>query len=201
MNTNVKLILASKSTYRAQLLQSAGVEFHIDPANIDERAVEEPLLNSGMDGADIPMILAQAKAMDVSKKNPSTVIIGSDQTLSFRGELLHKPKNMDEARRRLLLLSGKAHELNSAVVLVKNGELLWQYSDVSTIKFRHLDPAFIGRHLAKVGKQALTSVGAYQIEGMGVNLIEEIKGDFFSIMGLPLISLLEQLRQLELIDG
>jgi septum formation protein len=195
------LILASKSPYRAQILSSAGVEFKVRPALIDERAVEAPLIESNQDPTDISLVLAQAKAMTVSEKIEDAVVIGSDQTLTFENQLLHKPQNMDQARRRLLLLSGKTHTLNSAVALAKNGEILWYHTDTATIAFRDLDPVFIGRHLAKVGDKALTSVGAYQIEGEGVQLFDSIKGDFFAIMGLPLIPLLKILRELEIIDG
>ena len=199
--TKPQLILASKSKYRTQLLKAAGVEFTSQPAPIDERAVEEPLLKSEVDSSDIALVLAQAKALSVSEENREAIVIGSDQTLTFDNQLLHKPENMEEARRRLLLLSGRTHQLTSAIALAKDGEIIWQFADTSTIKFRKLDPGFVGRHLASVGEAALTSVGAYQIEGLGVNLFEKIDGDFFSIMGLPIIPLLEKLRDLEIIDG
>lgn len=195
------IILASKSVYRAELLTNAGVNFISESASINERDVEAPLLEAGLGGADIADVLAIAKASDVSARNPSAYVIGSDQTLSLGEELLHKPEDMEAARRRLLALSGKAHQLNSAVVIVKDGEVLWSHTETSTIHFRDLDPGFIGRHLAAVGEKALTSVGAYQIEGMGVQLFEKIEGDFFSIMGLPLLPLLAELRCLKLVDG
>ena len=201
MSTKHKLILASQSPYRAQILRQAGVEFEVKPANIDERAVEEPLLVADCDVTDIPLILAQAKAMDVSEGISEAIVIGSDQTLTFDNQLLHKPENMEQARRRLLALSGKSHQLTSAVVLAKDGEILWHYTDTAIITFRKLDPVFVGQHLARVGEAALTSVGAYQIEGEGVQLFDKINGDFFSILGLPLIPLLKKLRELEIIDG
>ncbi len=199
--TKPQLILASKSPYRAQLLKAAGVEFTAQPASIDERAVEQTLLQSDLDSGDIALVLAQAKALSISEENREAIVIGSDQTLTFENKLLHKPENMEEARRRLLLLSGRTHQLTSAIALAKGGEIIWQFADTSTIKFRKLDPAFVGRHLASVGEVALTSVGAYQIEGLGVNLFEKIDGDFFSVMGLPIIPLLDELRNLEIIDG
>jgi len=201
MSQKPNLILASKSTYRAQLLSAAGVRFTVQPAAIDERAVEAPLLAADMNNEDIALVLAQAKAMAVSEKIGDAIVIGADQTLTFRDRLLHKPQNMEQARRRLLLLSGKTHHLNSAVSLAKNGKIIWHFCDKSEIKFRKLQPEFIGRHLAEVGDKALDSVGAYQIEGQGVQLFEEIIGDFFSIMGLPLLPLLKKLRDLELMDG
>jgi len=196
-----KIILASKSPYRAQLLSAAGLKFEIHPASIDERFIETSLLDSDLDVEDVADVLAQTKAVSISEEFPEAWVIGSDQTLTLDGQLLHKPENMEEARRRLLLLSGKSHQLNSAVALARGGKIVWHHTDKATITFRALTPEFIGRHLANVGKVALTSVGAYQIEGEGIQLFEHIEGEYFSIMGLPLIALLKQLRQLEIIDG
>ncbi|MDJ0614328.1 MAG: Maf-like protein [Rhizobiaceae bacterium] len=195
-----EIVLASKSQYRAELLTNAGVEFATESANIDEREVEAPLIEADLGGADIAEVLAIAKAMDVSQRNPGKTVIGSDQTLSLEGRLLHKPEDMAAARQRLLDLSGKSHELNSSVALVKDGENIWTYTESSIITFRDLDPGFIGRHVADVGEKILTSVGAYQIEGKGVQLFEKVEGDFFSIMGLSLLPLLAELRRLGLLD-
>lgn len=194
------LILASGSRYRAQMLRNAGIEFAVEPAQLDERAVEQPLVDSGADAADIAVVLAQAKADEVSGRFSSVVVIGSDQTLELAGELLHKPADMEEARRRLLALSGRTHQLHTAICLIRDGEVLWSHLETSHIRFRQLDPGFIGRHLARVGDKALTSVGAYQVEGEGAQLIESIEGDFFSIIGLPLLPLIGQLRSLGLLD-
>jgi septum formation protein len=196
-----RLILASASPYRAAMLANAGVQVEKIPAAIDERAVEETLEKSVLSPADIAQVLAQAKAEEVSSRCPDACVIGSDQTLSLEGVILHKPASMDAAIDRLMALSGKTHSLNSAVCLVRNGEVLWTHVETTHITFRKLDPAFIGRHLGRVGKKALTSVGAYQIEGEGAQLIEHIDGDFFSIIGLPLLPLLEQLRKQGIIDG
>lgn len=195
-NKELEIILASQSKYRAELLKNAGIKFIQQSAEIDERAIEQPLLETSMNAADIAEILAIAKATDVSDKYTNSWVIGSDQTLSLDGELLHKPKDMEEARQRLLKLSGRTHELNSAVAIVKNGEVVWSIVDKSVITFRQLTPKFIGQHLADVGDVVQSSVGAYQIEGKGVQLFEKIEGDFFSIMGLPLLPLLAQLRML-----
>lgn len=195
--TSLPIILASQSEHRAILLSNAGIKFKQQSADIDERAIEEPLLKAQLSAADIAEILAIAKASDVSKQNVDSIVIGSDQTLSFNGKLLHKPKDMEEARRRLLELSGHSHELNSSVALVKNDEVLWTYTDKAIITFRDLSPKFIGNHLAQVGDKILSSVGAYQIEGEGVQLFKKIEGDFFTIMGLPLLPLLSKLRTLK----
>jgi septum formation protein len=108
---------------------------------------------------------------------------------------------MEGARRHLLALSGKTHQLNSAAVLVRNGEVLWRHVGIANLTMRKLEPAFIGRHLARVGDKALSSVGAYQIEGEGIQLFEKVEGDYFTIVGLPLLPLLSELRRLGAIDG
>ncbi len=197
----VRLILASASPWRATMLKNAGLAIETIPANIDERAIEAALDGTGTTPKEVALILSQAKAQEVSERHPSAFVIGSDQTLSFNDEILHKPANMEEAARRLLLLSGQTHILNSAVALANRGETVWSHVATSRITFRTLDPGFIGRHLAAVGKNALGSVGAYQIEGMGAQLIETFEGDFFSVIGLPLLPVLEELRQRKLIDG
>lgn len=199
--TSTQLVLASKSPYRAQLLKNVGLTVESQPSNVDERAVEAPLLKADLEPGDVAEILAQAKATNVSEKFPDAYVIGCDQTLSLEGELLHKPADMAQARHRLLQISGKTHQLNSAVVLVRNGEILWSHVEIARMKMRDLDPGFIGRHLAKVGDIALTSVGAYQIEAEGLQLFEEIKGDYFTIMGLPLLPLLSELRKRKLMDA
>ncbi len=198
--TEATLILASGSRYRAEMLRNAGIEFAVEPARLDERAVEQPLVDSGADAADIAVVLAQAKADEVSGRFSSAVVIGSDQTLELAGELLHKPADMEAARRRLLALSGRTHQLHTAICLMRAGEVLWSHLETSHIRFRELEPGFVGRHLARVGDKALTSVGGYQVEGEGAQLIESIEGDFFSIIGLPLLPLIGQLRALGLLD-
>ena len=204
MNTsstaNCPLILASQSPYRAAMLANAGLEFATEAADIDERSVEAPLLEAGMDATDIAEVLALAKAREVSSRFAGKLIIGADQTLGLDGELLHKPADMEDARRRLLQLSGRTHQLNSAVCVVRDDEVLWSHVEICRVHFRDLDPGFVGRHMAQVREAALSSVGAYHIEGRGAQLVEKIEGDFFSVMGLPLLPLLACLRRLEMID-
>jgi septum formation protein len=193
------LILASASSHRALLLANAGVEFDVEPARIDERQVELSL--AGADPARIAAVLARAKALEVSGRLPSRPVIGCDQMLSLDAKVLHKPADMTAARDRLLQLSGRDHVLDSAVCLVFDGKTLWEHVERATIRFRSLDAGFVDRHLAAVGKTALSSVGAYQIEGRGIQLIEHVDGDFFSIVGLPLLPLLARLRQLGILDA
>ncbi|TWG50105.1 MULTISPECIES: Maf-like protein [unclassified Aminobacter] len=195
------IVLASGSPFRKKMLADAGLDFIQDRPQIDERAVEKAVEGSGLTPEDLASILAEAKALDVSQRQPGKIVIGTDQTLSLGDEVLHKPKDMEEARRRLLALSGKTHQLNSAIVLVRDGEVLWRHVGIARLTMRQLDPGFIGRHLSRVGDKALSSVGAYQIEGEGIQLFESIKGDHFTIVGLPLLPLLDQLRHLGAIDG
>ena len=196
-----KLILASGSPFRLAMLKNAGIDVEAVPAKVDERALEAPLKNSGTSPEDVAAILAEAKATEVSGRLAGALVLGCDQTLSLGDEVFHKPANMEGARRHLLALSGKTHQLNSAAVLVRDGSVLWRHVGIANLTMRKLDPAFIGRHLARVGAKALSSVGAYQIEGEGIQLFEKVDGDHFTIVGLPLLPLLAELRSLGAIDG
>jgi septum formation protein len=196
-----RLVLASSSPFRKALLDGAGLSFETRTAEIDERSVETPLVKSGVGPQDVALVLAEAKALDASARHPQALIIGADQTLSLGDELLHKPPDMDAARNHLLKLSGRTHQLNSAVVLARDNETIWRHVETADMTMRDLDPGFIGRYLSRVGDKALQSVGAYQLEGEGVQLFKTIKGDYFTIIGLPLLPLLAELRRLEVIDG
>ncbi len=196
-----KLILASGSPFRKAMLVNAGIDVEAVPAEIDERSVEAPLQDSGVAPEDVAAILAEAKAVEVSERRPGALVLGCDQTLSLGDRLFHKPADMEGARRHLLALSGMTHQLNSAAVLVRSGEVLWRHVGIANLTMRRLDPAFIGRHLARVGDRALSSVGAYQIEGEGIQLFEKVEGDHFTIVGLPLLPLLAELRRLGAMDG
>lgn len=195
------IILASGSPFRKKMLEDAGIAFSVEKPQIDERAVEAAVEGSGVAPEDLALILAEAKALDVSERRPGALVIGCDQTLSLGDAVLHKPADMEEARRRLLVLSGKTHQLNSAVVLAQSGAVLWRHASIARMTMRLLDPGFVGRHLSRVGEKALQSVGAYQIEGEGIQLFEAIEGDLFTIVGLPLLPLLAKLRELGAIDG
>jgi septum formation protein len=196
-----RIVLASGSQFRKSMLEAAGVDIDVVPAKIDERTVEKTLEGTGASPEDVAQVLAEAKALDVSERQPGRLVLGCDQTLSMGDELFHKPKDMEDARRHLLKLSGKTHQLNSAAVLARNGEALWRDVGIARLTMRKLEPGFIGRHLARVGPMALNSVGAYQIEGEGIQLFEKIEGDHFTIVGLPLLPLLKELRAMGAIDG
>lgn len=195
------IVLASGSPYRLRMLEAAGVAAEAVSADIDERSVEAALADTGATPADVALVLAEAKALDVSARRSGALVIGADQVLSIDDEILHKPADMEDARRRLLRLSGQTHFLDSAVVLARDGETLWRHVARAGMTMRKLSPQFIGRHLARVGDSVLSSVGAYQVEGEGIQLFEAVDGDFFSIVGLPLLPLLAALRERGAVDA
>lgn len=195
------IVLGSASRFRRRLLENAGLAVAVDPPRIDERMAEKAVEGTGLTPAELAEILAEAKATEVSARNPGHLVIGCDQTMSLEDRLFHKPKDMEEARRHLLALSGRTHELHSAVVLARDGGPIWRHVSTARLTMRALEPAFIGRHLARVGEKAMESVGAYQIEGEGIQLFEAVEGDHFTIVGLPLLPLLAALRRLDAIDG
>ncbi|MGQ7790778.1 Maf family protein [Faunimonas sp. B44] len=194
------LILASSSPTRARLLSEAGLMFDVRPAELDERAAEEPLRQAGAPPEDLAMALALAKAQMVSERFPGDLVIGADQTLDLDGEAFSKPHDMEAARRQLLRLSGRTHHLHAAAACARNGEIVWSHSETAELTMRPFGPVFVGRYLAAVGERALGSVGAYQIEGRGIQLFSRIDGDFFAVLGLPLLPLLEFLRHEGLVE-
>jgi septum formation protein len=197
---NDQIILASTSPFRRDMLAAAGIAVQGVAPGIDERAVEQAT-GGELAPDDLALLLAEAKAVDVSETHPGAWVIGSDQTLSLGDEVLHKSKDIEDARRKLLRLSAKTHHLNSAVVLARGGQAVWRHVSVARMTMRPLSPEFIGRYLSRVGEPALRSVGAYQIEGEGIQLFSEIEGDHFTIVGMPLLPLLAELRRVGAIDG
>ncbi|TDK30378.1 Maf-like protein [Rhizobium deserti] len=193
------LVLASSSPFRRMLMENAGLSFESHPAKIDERKIEATLGVSGPD--QVALSLARAKALDVSSRFQDRLIIGSDQTMSLGSRVFHKPRSLAEARENLLALSSATHRLNSAVALVRNGEVVWEHVSYADLTVRELSGQFVDRYLARVGDKVLGSVGAYQLEGEGIQLFSRIDGDYFTILGLPMLPLLQQLRLLEAIDG
>ena len=189
------LILASNSQARRMLLENAGLLFAAIGSDVDERAAEAPLLEAGAGADDIAAVLAEAKALDVSEKHPGALVIGCDSTVGMHGERFTKPDDMAAARRQLLALQGETHQLHSAVALARGGETLWRHTDTAYMTMRELTPQDVGRYLAEVGERALASVGCYQLEGPGIQLFDKIEGDYFTILGLPLLPLLARLRQ------
>jgi septum formation protein len=196
-----EIILASGSAARQMLLADAGIPFTAVRPETDERAIEAAVDSSGVTPADLATILAEAKATEVSLRHPRALVIGADQTMALGDLLFHKPTDMDGARRHLLALSGKTHELHSAVVIAQAGLAVWRHVDTARLSVRELSPEFIGRYLSAVGDKVLQSVGGYQIEGRGIQLFERVEGGHFTIVGLPLLPLLAALRERGAIDG
>ena len=195
------LILASQSPFRRMLMDNAGLVFEAEAARIDERAVEAALAARNPSPQDVAETLAIEKARNVSARHPGALVIGSDQTLSLEGLVFHKPADMAEAKSHLASMSGRTHSLNCGIALVRDGETVWSHVSVAHLTMRPLSEDFIDRHLARVGEKVLASVGAYQLEGEGVQLFERIDGDYFTILGLPLLPLLAKLRDLGAIDA
>ena len=195
------LILASGSSARAEMLEAAGIPFEIDKPTLDERAVEAPLRAAGADGAQIAAALAQAKALEVSARRPGRYVLGGDQTLQIGADLLSKPEGRAGARDHLRLLSGRSHQLHAAAALARDGQILLVMTDTATLSMRVLSEDFIATYLDVAGEAVLGSVGAYQIEGLGVHLFEGIEGPHPVIMGLPLQALITGLRNLHLLRG
>lgn len=196
-----ELILASSSASRQMLMRNAGLTFSAIPADIDERALDEQLERDGASPEEVALELARAKALAVSALYPEALVLGCDQTMALGPRVYHKPKTMEEAEAHLLSLSGKVHRLNSAAVLVRHGEVVWQIVSSAELTVRTLSAEFVSRHLQRVGEKALSSVGAYQLEGEGIQLFTSIEGDYFTILGLPLLPLLSKLRDMDVIDG
>jgi septum formation protein len=187
-----KPILASQSRARQMLFVNAGISFDAVPADIDERALQK---NSGLAApGEIAGLLAREKASFVSAKNPGRYVIGADQTLALGDRLFSKPAGRAQAADQLRLLAGHAHELHSAVAVARDGKILFADVAVARMTMRHLDQSGIEAYLDQAGQAVTTSVGAYQLEGLGVHLFERIEGDHFTILGLPLLPLLSFLR-------
>jgi septum formation protein len=190
------LILASSSSTRKALLTGAGLSFASVPADIDERRLETGAVAAGADGRDVALLLAQRKAEAVSALHPGAIVIGADQTLALGTELLHKPGSLDEARSQLDHLRAKTHRLHAAVALVRDGALLWSAVETAELTMRAFSPQDRDEVLALEGDAILGSVGAYRLEGPSIRLFETVSGDYFTILGLPLLPLLAALRDI-----
>jgi septum formation protein len=191
---SAKPVLASKSATRRLLLENAGVDVEIDAADIDERQVEQEFLEGGGAPSLVAGRLAQAKALAVSRRRPQNFCIGADQTLLLDGELFHKPDHKIAAERSLARLAGRTHLLVAGVCVAFAGKVVFETSDTARLTMRALDADAIQRYLAMAGPVVFSSVGAYQIEGIGIHLFETIEGDQATILGLPLLALLKFLR-------
>jgi septum formation protein len=186
------LVLASQSRTRQALLANAGIDFEAVPADIDEREVQQA---SGLSAAgDIAALLARRKALSVSSHQPGRFVVGADQTLARGARLFVKPAGRAQAAEQLRALAGGSHELHSAVAVARDSEILFEGISVARMTMRQLGEREIDAYLDEAGEAVTTSVGAYQLEGLGVHLFERFEGDHFTILGLPLLPLLAFLR-------
>lgn len=187
------LVLASASSARRRVLEGAGVPFVQEPSGADEDALKATL--QARSAAELARALALAKALAVSARRPGAPVLGADQVLECEGRFFAKPRDKIEARAQLVFLRGRRHRLVNGLALARNGKVLWQYDDQALLWMRDFDDAFLDDYIAGAGPEVLESVGAYRLEGKGAQLFARIEGDFFSILGLPLLPLLEALRR------
>jgi len=188
------LVLASSSATRARLLADAGLAILVDPAAVDEEEIRAAFLAEGRDAAACAAALAEAKATRVSARHGGALVLGADQILDCGGRWLEKPRDIDAAGAQLRLLRGKRHTLITAAAVVRNSAVIWRTIDRAHMTMRAFSDGFLEQYVGAVGAELLDSVGAYRLEGMGAQLFERIEGDFFTILGLPLLPLLDFLR-------
>jgi septum formation protein len=188
-----RLVLASKSRARGALLRGAGLTFDAVDAGVDEDVIKARLLADDASPRHIAEVLAAAKAEAASEREAG-LVIGADQTLDFEGALVDKAESLEEARDRLRALSGQPHKLHSAVSAATAGEIVWTHVETATLVMREVTDAWIDGYLARGGEKLLRAVGCYELEGEGVQLFDRIDGDYFTILGLPMLPLLSFLR-------
>ena len=188
-----RLILASKSAARREMLTGAGVPFDVRVADVDEDAVKATF--DPADAAGLAEALARVKALAVSRLEPDAWVLGADQTLAFDGGLVSKAQDLDEARARLSAMRGRTHHLHSGAALAKGGEVVWSGVDTAGMQVRDFSDGFLDAYLAAEGAGLLACVGSYRLEGMGAQLFARIEGDYFTVLGLPLWAVLDQLRR------
>lgn len=194
---NAPLILASQSRSRQALLKGAGIPFVAMPADIDERAIQA---GSGLtDPGAIAALLARSKALHVASRENGRVVVGADQTLALKDRLFSKPAGRTQAAEQLRALAGATHELHSAIAIARGPDVVFEHVSVARMTMRALNERAIEDYLDAAGEAVTTSVGAYQLEGVGVHLFERIEGDHFTILGLPLLPLLAALRRIGLV--
>ena len=189
------LVLASKSAARRQLLESCGLPFVVHVPEIDEREIEREHLERSGEVVDLPGLLARSKAVSASREVHDAICLGADQVLTLDNDVLHKAATWDEARERLAQLSGRSHRLTSAFALARNGKALAEGQESAELAMRPLGASEIEAYLSLAGAGVLSSVGVYQLEGLGIHLFERITGNHATILGLPLLAVLSALRK------
>jgi septum formation protein len=187
------LVLASKSTVRRTMLEAAGVSVAVQPADLDERKLEEGAPSQAP--TVIALHLARAKALAVARQNPGRLVLGADQTLALGERRFSKPPDRGAAREQLCALRGQVHELHSAIAFAQDGATLFEHFDVARLTMRDFSDDFLDLFIAAVGNAVTASVGAYQLEGPGIQLFERVEGDYFTVLGLPLLPALTFLRR------
>jgi nucleoside triphosphate pyrophosphatase len=190
----IRVVLASSSSTRLALLQAAGVQVRSEPAHLNEAEVKAACLRDGLDAAACATALAESKARIVSRRHSDALVIGADQMLVCGNRWFDKPESLTEARTHLLALRGREHELVTAACVLADGGVLWRHLDRPRLVMRSFSDAFLDSYLNLAGKDAMSSVGAYRLEGLGVQLFDRVEGDLFAILGLPLLPLLGFLR-------
>lgn len=195
------LILASQSRARREMLTAAGLAFEAVASGVDERAARAAMASKAetIDAASLAQHLAGVKAEAVSKAQPDALVIGGDQILALGSEVFEKPSDLDAARKTLMRLRGREHALHSAVVLAEKGRVVWRHVQSARLVMRPFSEQFLDDYLGTVGPRVLGVVGAYELEGRGVQLFERIEGDYFTILGMPLLALIEELRRREVL--
>ena len=191
-----KIILASKSKVRAEILKKNSIDFEVLPSSIDEDNVKTSLLSEGATPQLISKNLAELKANSVSSKYYDKIVLGADSVIDLDGELISKPKSRDEALEILKKLNGKKHFLISSVCISKNGNMIWNYTDKSTLTMKLLSDSDLSNYLSKLSDEIIYSYNVYQIEGIGKTLFEDISGDKDSIMGLPILKINNYLKEI-----
>lgn len=190
-----RIILASASPARTALLANAGVAHSVAPAAVDEDGIRRSLLKDGTAPKDVAPALAEAKALDISAAEPGVLVIGADQLLVRNGAIYDKPRSLEAAAGQLRELRGRGHDLITSVCLAESARVTWRHTEVARLQMRQLSDQFIADYLSAGGAALLSSVGAYQLEGLGGQLFSRVEGDYFSILGLPLLPLLAALRE------
>lgn len=195
------VVLASASKARRALLENAGISVTVDPATVDEDEIKRSMKANGASALQTAERLAETKALRVSARHRGALVFGADQMLECGGVWFDKPADRDHAAAHLTALAGRTHHLISAVVCVRDGERLWHHVEIASLTMRPLSKAFIARYLDAVGANVLSSVGAYQLEGLGAHLFARIDGDYFTVLGLPMLPVLAFLREHGVIES